>query len=407
MDARDKRSTKQTKLKMLCFLLLGLMLLFLFYYLKRGTKGNVPDFGEGLMIHLPSPILEKDLDLDKLRFYERSFADSIRQREAILRSPTISSIIARENFGPLALGEGLQMKGSGDYSKAQGRHFSSSILDKKQNHWQDKLNRFLDSTAKLGSAEPFDFRQEVVEPDVLGQRSWALMQSSESDPELKQLSIMLENLLDMQYPSRMEERKKKMELGKKKVFAVSRAAAVDSISLLVNNEVQQGNGPGFNSFYGWDEAVRESANTIAVVIHQSQTIEIGSVVKLRLLEDIRIQNCMIPKNNFLFAKTHIVGERIEVQVVSIRYKSWIYTVDLTAYDLDGIRGINIPVLRHRDPGIESIVPSVGFTALNDSWQAQAAGLGVQAAKKLFSKKLHGISVEVKAGYQLLLYDNSQ
>jgi hypothetical protein len=45
--------------------------------------------------------------------------------------------------------------------------------------------------------------------------------------------------------------------------------------------------------------------------------------------------------------------------------------------------------------------------LDDSWGAQAAGVGIEAAKTLFSKKAKLIKVVVKAGYQVLLHDEQQ
>lgn len=39
--------------------------------------------------------------------------------------------------------------------------------------------------------------------------------------------------------------------------------------------------------------------------------------------------------------------------------------------------------------------------------AQAAGMGVEAAKTLLSKKVKLIKVAVKAGYKVLLYDEKE
>ena len=53
------------------------------------------------------------------------------------------------------------------------------------------------------------------------------------------------------------------------------------------------------------------------------------------------------------------------------------------------------------------IQTLGVTSLSDSWGAQAVGVGVEAAKGLFSKKVKLIKVVVKAGYQVLLYDEKQ
>ena len=53
------------------------------------------------------------------------------------------------------------------------------------------------------------------------------------------------------------------------------------------------------------------------------------------------------------------------------------------------------------------VQTLGVTSLDDSWGAQAAGVGIEAAKTLLSKKAKLIKVVVKAGYQVLLHDEQQ
>jgi hypothetical protein len=51
--------------------------------------------------------------------------------------------------------------------------------------------------------------------------------------------------------------------------------------------------------------------------------------------------------------------------------------------------------------------TLGVTALDDSWGAQAAGAGIEAAKNLLSKKVKLVKVMVKAGYQVLIHDENQ
>jgi hypothetical protein len=53
------------------------------------------------------------------------------------------------------------------------------------------------------------------------------------------------------------------------------------------------------------------------------------------------------------------------------------------------------------------VQTLGVTTLSDSWGAQAAGAGIEAAKGLFSRKVKLIKVTLKAGYSILLRDEKQ
>lgn len=78
--------------------------------------------------------------------------------------------------------------------------------------------------------------------------------------------------------------------------------------------------------------------------------------------------------------------------------------------MDGINGIYIPGAINRDVAKASAdrsMQSIGIEGLNDSWGAQAATMGVEAAKTLLSKKVKLIKVVVKAGYQVLLYDEKE
>lgn len=78
--------------------------------------------------------------------------------------------------------------------------------------------------------------------------------------------------------------------------------------------------------------------------------------------------------------------------------------------MDGIAGIYIPGAINRDVAKSSAdrsIQTLGVASLNDSWGSQVAGAGIEAAKSLLSKKVKLIKVVVKAGYQVLLYDEKQ
>jgi hypothetical protein len=47
-----------------------------------------------------------------------------------------------------------------------------------------------------------------------------------------------------------------------------------------------------------------------------------------------------------------------------------------------------------------------LTSMDPSFKAQAAATGINAAKSLLSKKVKQVKVLVKAGYKVLLRDNS-
>ena len=237
-------------------------------------------------------------------------------------------------------------------------------------------------------------------------------ESQEPDPELKQLGGMLENILDIQHPSRVQERLKRSSDRKKgKIFTVNRKKEENNATLLQQDNTDQ-SFINSNSFYTVDEIIEgeQQQNSIEAVIHETQTIVNGSVIKLRLGSDILLQGTIIPKNTFLYGMASLKGERLEVKINNIQYRNSIFPVELTVYDMDGIDGIYIPGAINRDVAKSSAdrsIQTLGLTGLTDSWGAQAAGMGIEAAKSLMSKKVKLIKVVVKAGYQVLLYDEKQ
>jgi len=104
------------------------------------------------------------------------------------------------------------------------------------------------------------------------------------------------------------------------------------------------------------------------------------------------------------------GERLEIKIENLQYHGSIFPVQLSVYDTDGIEGIYIPGAINRDvakASADSSIQTLGLTGINDSWGAQAAGMGIEAAKSLMSKKVKLVKVAVKAGYRVLLYDEKQ
>ena len=170
--------------------------------------------------------------------------------------------------------------------------------------------------------------------------------------------------------------------------------------------------PAENRFYSFeDEKNTDSGqNALPAVVHETQTLTSGSIVKIRLTGDISLNGVPVPRNTFVFGTASLKGERLEIKIEAVRYQNSILPVELQVYDLDGIKGICIPGNIDRDVAKASAdrsMQSIGLSGVSDSWGAQAAGMGVEAAKSLLSKKVKLVKVAVKAGYRVLLYDEKQ
>ena len=416
-----KESKKRKMLLMLPLITLP-FLTFLFYSLGGGrmeaeTAESVEK--KGFNFNLPLPKFKEDSALDKMSYYDQAAVDSIKLREQIKKDPNY--------FDNKASEEKADSFSTGDFEsrmlpKNRSAFNSQSFQDRNEQKVYEKL-RALEKVISQPAAASYgqDMREfenygtskaESEEIKKLEGLMSAMSAQQQADPELQQLGGMLENILDIQHPQRVQERLKQSSDSKKgKTFSVLKKTADNNISSLEG----YANSQTFletNAFYSLDEEqpYEMIQNSIEAVIHQTQTIVNGSVVKLRLSHDIFLQDTAIPKNTFLYGIAALKGERMEVKIINIQYSSSIFPVELAVYDIDGIEGIYIPGAISRDVAKSSAdrsIQTIGLTGISDSWGTQAAGMGIEAAKSLMSKKVKLIKVAVKAGYRVLLYDEKQ
>jgi conjugative transposon TraM protein len=237
--------------------------------------------------------------------------------------------------------------------------------------------------------------------------------NKDADPEMQQLNGTLEKILDIQHPERIKEKIAKLSTeNRETVFPVDAAPPRASVCLL-DTAKKPRLLVGSNDFYGVNDidASTPQHNAIEAVVHETQTLVSGSVVKLRLLNDIFINGQLIPKDNFIFGEASLNNERLEISVHSIRNEQNLFTVKLEVYDLDGLPGIYIPGAITRDAVKQSagnaLQSSLSLGSLDPSLGAQAASAGIETAKNLLSKKVRLIKVQVKAGYKIFLKDSNQ
>ncbi len=245
------------------------------------------------------------------------------------------------------------------------------------------------------------------------------MNQKGDDPEMAQLNGMLEKIMDIQNPARVQEQLRQTSEKKRgQVFAVETGKKADPVSSLDKqantfDRVAGTQSPlSGNGFYSFDQspAGTDSQNAIQAVVHETQTLVNGSTVKLRLVGDIFINGVLIPHDQFIYGLAALNGERLAIKISSIRYRNSLFPVELSVYDMDGLDGIYIPGAISREvakTSTEQGMQNIGLTTLDPSIGMQAAGVGIEAAKSFLSKKVKLIRVSVKAGYQVLLHDEKQ
>lgn len=427
---QKKKSPKMLKHRRMLLVLPLLVLPFvtvMFWSLGGGKMDGAnaqTEEKKGVNIKLPNANLKEGIPLDKMNYYEQAALDSAKLDELIKKDPNYLSQSFEEDSTDTSNVDTLRgntfVKRSGGLNTTMYRDPNEEKVRNKLEALQRAINKPVVSPDESRDFSQYAKGNVTPNPSSDVDRLEEMMQSmngksDDQDPELQQLSGMLESILDIQHPDRVEEKlRKASEEQRGQVFAIVTKAPEDNISSLQSTAT---NSTAFgqskhNGFYSLDEvAITDYAqNAVEAVIHETQTIVNGSTIKLRLSNDIFINGIKIPKDNFLFGIASLKGERLAIKINSLRYNNSIFPVDLAVYDMDGLGGIYIPGAINRDVAKASAdrsMQTLGVTTLDDSWGAQAAGAGIEAAKSLLSKKVKLVKVVVKAGYQVLLRDEKQ
>jgi conjugative transposon TraM protein len=409
--------------------LLTLPFVTLAFWAMGGGKGNVQGNQSvrqmGLNLQLPEPNLEDESKENKLSFYNKAQEDSIKLRQEMQNDPyykngldtmKIPESIAINSIEP-SFGNNLNQ--SPNYPSGPTTPNEAKIYER-----LDALNKAIQNPTETSNEDVAygNVNQEnrdgefTTDVERLENMMQVMNEKGTGDPEMKQLGNMLDKILDIQHPERVKDRIKEKSVEKKtQVFAVNKAQKQVPVTYLgpvnkkSNNTIRV---PKHNGFYGTNRNMTDSdeSNAIAAVIHETQTLSVGSTVKLRLLTDIYINGNLILKGSFVFGTASLEHERLLISIPGIRHGNSLLPVSLAVYDMDGLAGIYIPGSISRDVAKQSAdqsLQSIEMMSLDPSLKAQAATAGIQAAKGLLSKKIKLVKVMVKAGYRVLLKDGNK
>ncbi len=393
-------NVKQRKL-LLVLPLLAIPFLTMAFWALGGGKGKekMTENTPGLNLDLPDARLKEDKLMDKLSFYEKADKDSMRMAEWMRSDPYY-----KRDTSPVFPNEleELTTMTAGKYNQ----RLNSSPYEGNTNKPEDQLLQklqLLEAEMKKNSSGNYEEKSTAPLPgNELSAELNRLEQllkvnnvSPTEDPEMKQLEGTLDKILDIQHPQRVKERSAR---NKEAVYAVRKTSAADTIV------------KGFYSFSEEKEFEAEEQNSIEAIIASNQTIVNGAVVKFRLLHEVYIQGKLIPKDILVSGIASLEGERLQVEINSIRSGKSIYNVKLEVFDMDGLPGIYIPGTINRDVAKESLNNSLSLadvSSLDPSFKAQATTTGISALKSLVSKKAKLIRVQLKAGYKVLLNNKNQ
>jgi conjugative transposon TraM protein len=394
---------------MLALPLLVIPFLTMAFWALGGGKGHSQAAGveisQGLNPKLPDANLKEEKLLDKLGFYDKADKDSAKMAEWMRSDPYYNQKPDTETVSTYEL-EQLTQTTASKYNQRlnlspfeQSKHKPEDEVMQKLSLLQKQLDNNSNLSHKQDAGYDNNYQAHTEfgsEVDRLETMMNQMNTGNGEDPEIQQLSSVMDKILDVQHPDRVKERLEQKKAQKSSnILAVTATAGDDTLDY---------------GFFGMEnERIEKSSNAIEAVVNENQVLVNGAVIKLRLLQDMFINSSRIPSGNFVFGIASLNGERLEIEINSIRSGSSLYPVKVEVYDVDGLPGIHIPGAITRDVAKQSADNSLQMmelTTFDPSLKAQAAAAGINTAKSLLAKKVKLVKVMVKAGYKVLLLDKS-
>tara|TARA_R110002020_G_scaffold113688_1_gene261536 strand:+ start:21541 stop:22758 length:1218 start_codon:yes stop_codon:yes gene_type:complete len=398
-----KISKRQKLLLLLPLIILPLIFVVLWSIKEKGGGSDGTSSG----INLNLPLVDKEMKdpEDKMGHYKKAEADSAKWTEQAKKDPYYDRTLERS----MPIGIATRSEDGEDQTRLAAPNSSYNDPNEEMVYRKlAELEKILDTPEapekKVGPRPGMETPTADIERLEMMMEQMTVRE--DEDPELRQLGGMLETILDIQHPQRVQHKLEELSRENKgKVYAVIPQGKKMPISVM-DQRTRTAEGSGFFGL----EPFREEGNfqnTIAALIHETRSLTSGATVKLRLDQDIYVAGERIPKGNFVFGTAQISGERLKIQIDGIRYKNSLFPVDLEAYGTDGNLGLHVPGAMARKVAKESsgrAVQGIGPTSFDTSLEAQAASAGVEATKNLLSRKAKLIKVTVKAGDLVLLKD---
>lgn len=153
----------------------------------------------------------------------------------------------------------------------------------------------------------------------------------------------------------------------------------------------------------------KETSLIKAIIDENIKAVDGSRVRLRLLDDIEINDVVVPKGSYLYATMSGFGsQRVKGNVQSIMVDDDIIKVSLALYDTDGLEGLYVPSSQFRETtkDVGSGALSNTSTLTNSSttsgnslatWGAQTITNAVQKTSNAISKAIKKNKAKLKYG----------
>jgi len=391
------------------------------FWSMGGGKGKAEiKVADGLNTELPGARLSNS-GTDKLSLYKKEAADSAKAK---FSNP--SAFWGDEASGADSIGLPYNAYDAPGYSYRAGSRYGDPNEDRVHRRLNDLdyMLRQQDDPAGYYSRRKGGYEEEALSPaslDRLERMMNSMTESDGEDPEIQQLSGMLDRIIDIQHPERIRERSRQQSLENRgSVYGVNKLPENTAIPVFsaenirtdsINPTLIGGRAPV--TFFGLSSvSITDTLDMPAIpaIVPETQTLVSGAALKMQLGEDIYVAGNLIPRGTDIYGKCNLSGERLEVEITGVRYRNMLFPVNLAVYGLDAMEGIRIPGAITREAakdGADRALGGMQFMSLDPSIGAQAAGAGIEAARGLLSKKIKLVRFTINAGLNVLLMDKTK
>jgi hypothetical protein len=379
MQADNRKRNKKKLITLFGFIAVFGSLIFFGY--NNFVKQDAVTIKDSTGLNNKLPAAEALKPLNKLEIYMQAEKDSLVRKQERDNDPNTKNFqtgVAREG---IATSTNPKANTFSLKSYSSKRSPLSPLKPETKNPQEDEIEKKMRQLNKILNGS-----NDIVEPKTSNTNNspplggWGVDSkkpeaTTSVDPDLQKLDGMLDKLMNIQHPENTINTTTGPSKPAKPVLPANK------VSNVIPNQ------------------------TIQAVVHNTQTIMNGSTIKLRLLNDILVNDTRISKGSFLFGISVISNERLIVQLTNINHLNTVIPVSLSVFDIDGIEGIYIPGAVEREvskEGADQAINSFNLSSYNPTVSGQLTSAGIQATKSLLSKRARMIRVTVKAGHHILL-----
>lgn len=413
MHAREKSPAEVRRKKRIWLLLPVMVIPFItlgFWSFEGGSLDNGTDKEAAsgkLILQVPGAQVNEDEKISKMELYRKQDQEMLGNSEAFTPAGDLFAG-SFDPYGELTDAQIAPNEMPSDFSMPVGGN-SGGSREKEIYQRLAQLHEQLQQQearphASLGQRDDFPLSGLSDDIDKLDEMMQSMVSPSGEDQELKQVSGILEKILEIQNPERRQAQiSDSLLMHRPAVYAIKALGKGAELGFLGPQDSLSRS--GFYSFSAGSSALGESEQGIRAVVHGSQILVNGSTVKLRLTQKVSIGGQALAKDHFVNGVARLQGDRLQVSIKSILVGQSVFPVDLELYDMDGLEGIYIPGSIDREVAknaMDRSIQGLDLRSLDLSLGAQVVSSGVDAAKNLLSQKAKLVRVTVRDGYQVVL-----